>query len=166
MNITHNLSHTAEYLAWQDMRARCNTPTHRSFRYYGGRGITVDECWSTFEQFIADMGFRPTPQHSLDRIDNALGYCPSNCRWATKAEQASNRRQYFQRSLDPMRYIRQLKGQNIWRVCMTLYKGFRPTYYFKTLTEALDFRSNLEMERTMHQQLGFYLRKASKRGEG
>ena len=164
MNTTHGLSGTPEYIAWNDMRQRCNNSNNGCYQYYGGRGITVDSCWDTFQQFIDDMGPRPSSQHSLERVDNNLGYCPSNCVWATKPEQINNRRQWFQPPKSPMRYIRQLPGQSIWRVCMTLVKGHRPTFYFKTLDEALEFRANTEMEREMHQRLGFYLRQAGSKG--
>ncbi|MGH9252235.1 MAG: hypothetical protein ACRD0W_22370 [Acidimicrobiales bacterium] len=82
-----------EYLAWSNMRGRCLRPTHKSYRYYGGRGITIDRRWDTFEGFLADMGRRPGPEYSLDRIDNDGNYDPGNCRWATRSQQNSNRRQ-------------------------------------------------------------------------
>jgi len=81
-----------EYKSWQDMRARCNRKNHRNYHNYGGRGITVDPLWNTFERFIADMGPKPTPDHTLERIDVNKGYGPDNCRWATKSEQYRNMR--------------------------------------------------------------------------
>jgi len=83
---------TAEYRAWCGIIDRCLNPNHRDYRYYGGRGITVDPRWRDFVTFLADAGPRPSPAYSLDRIDNALGYAPGNVRWATKVEQARNRR--------------------------------------------------------------------------
>lgn len=83
---------TPEYRAWQSLKNRCTNPNARDYPYYGGRGIKVCQRWlNSFENFLADMGRRPTPQHSLDRIDPDGDYEPSNCRWATKQEQARNR---------------------------------------------------------------------------
>jgi hypothetical protein len=78
-----------EYAVWASMIARCNTPTHKAFPRYGGRGITVCERWRRYEHFIADMG--PCPRGlTLERIDNDKGYEPSNCKWATRAAQNRN----------------------------------------------------------------------------
>lgn len=85
-----------EYSAWIEMKQRCLNPRHHAWRYYGGRGITVCERWRhSFEDFLEDMGPRPSAHHSLDRVDNNRlvdSYSKENCRWATWLQQASNRR--------------------------------------------------------------------------
>jgi len=82
---------TPEYEAWSGLRKRCNNELSPDFPNYGGRGISVCQEWGDFSVFLTDMGARPEGA-SIDRIDNDLGYCKSNCRWATPAEQARNRR--------------------------------------------------------------------------
>jgi hypothetical protein len=88
--LTHGRTHTPEYESWAQMRHRCSNPNHHAFARYGGRGIRVCARWDSFEIFLADMGQRPSPKHSLDRVDNDGNYEPSNCRWATRLQQSRN----------------------------------------------------------------------------
>lgn len=80
------------YNSWRGMLDRCRGPSSISYRNYGARGIAVCERWGDFRSFLADMGERPSLKHSLDRINNDLGYEAANCRWATAKEQSRNRR--------------------------------------------------------------------------
>lgn len=86
---------TAEYRAWLAMRTRCNNPKARGWENYGGRGITIFPLWQhSFQAFLDHVGTKPSPHHSLDRIDNDGHYVPFNVRWATVSEQNANRRPY------------------------------------------------------------------------
>ena len=88
----HGQHKTPEYKAWVKMRFRCLNPNEPSFHSYGGRGIKVCKRWAKFENFIEDMGKRPSKKHSIDRVDVNGDYKPSNCRWATIRQQSRNRR--------------------------------------------------------------------------
>ena len=81
-----------EYNSWQNMKKRCLYPKSREYARYGARGITIHPPWvHSFETFLSDVGPKPTPQHSIDRIDNDGNYEPGNVRWATPKEQSANR---------------------------------------------------------------------------
>lgn len=81
-----------EYRTWVVMKRRCSDTNFAGYSEYGGRGVTVCERWLVFDNFLADMGRAPSEEHTLDRLNPLGGYSPENCRWATRLEQGSGRR--------------------------------------------------------------------------
>ncbi len=92
-NTTHGMKNTPEYRVWTSIKTRCNNPANKSYPDYGGRGISVSPEWTkSFQAFFAYVGKRPSPYHSIDRIDNDGNYEEGNVQWATKDVQRKNRR--------------------------------------------------------------------------
>ena len=92
---THHLTDTPEYYVWAQILQRCWNPNNCNYRRYGSRGIRVCKRWQKFDNFIADMGERPSSKHSIERKNNNGNYTPRNCKWATKREQVRNTRRNF-----------------------------------------------------------------------
>jgi hypothetical protein len=92
-NFIHGMTGTTEYTIWLHMKQRCLNPKAPDYHNYGGRGITICPRWQdSFEAFFADMGPRPSPQYTMERVRNMDGYSPDNCVWGTAVDQGRNRR--------------------------------------------------------------------------
>lgn len=105
---SHGLCNTRLYKTYDNMIQRCTNPNHTNWDNYGGRGIKVCDDWSTFEVFRDDMGPKPKDAE-LDRIDNERGYEPDNCRWVSKSENLSNRRNWGASKHKGVTFNKQLK---------------------------------------------------------
>lgn len=91
-NRKHGLAGLQEYKIWTGMLTRCCNPKSKSYPRYGGSGVTVSDDWRSFESFYRDMGPRPSPDHSIERLNLHLGYEKGNCVWATRTQQARNKK--------------------------------------------------------------------------
>lgn len=90
-NRTHGMSTHPAFQQWADMKSRCLNKSHVWYSSYGGRGITVDESWLSFDVFWSDMGDSWGKGLQINRIDNDKGYCKDNCKWSTRSEQQRNK---------------------------------------------------------------------------
>ena len=128
---THGMTDTPEFKAWLSMRDRCNRETHEFFGHYGGRGVTICARWDVFENFLTDVGPRPSPAYSIDRYPNNDGnYEPGNVRWATRRDQTLNRRCTLMVEIEgnkiPVVEACRLLGLNHNTVSRRIYRGWTP----------------------------------------
>lgn len=112
---THGLTNDNRFYIYRGIVKRCTQPTDKDFHRYGGRGITLCDRWLLGEHgkpgilcFFEDIGARPSPAHTIERVDNNAGYNPDNCIWALPKEQGLNRHNnYFPSGVDPQLVCRE-----------------------------------------------------------
>lgn len=142
----HGMTHTPEYQNWLAMKNRVKNKSHINFEKYGGSGIIVCDRWlHSFENFYADVGNRPTPKHSIDRIDNDGNYEPNNCRWADNTLQNYNK---GIRSSNKSGHtgVTFHNRDELW-LARFKYKGqILLSKYFKNKDDAIDARLNAELK--------------------
>jgi hypothetical protein len=144
-NTTHNKTYTPEFNVWQKMVDRCRNINNIGYNGYGGRGIRVCDRWKEkFINFLEDMGPKPTNKHTIERKNNEGDYEPSNCRWATRREQARNRRPQRQKEIKEVGVFR---VRNKFRAIIGI-KGNSATHlgYFNTLDEAIIARESAKIK--------------------
>lgn len=135
-NHTTHKTKSPTYRSWAMMKSRCLDPNYTQYKDYGGRGIDIFPEWLDFSAFLRDMGERPKGT-TLDRIDNNFGYSPMNCRWATKREQALNRRLQSNNTTGVIGVSKTKYGYRAY----STYMGKQINYgTFKTLEEAKEER--------------------------
>ena len=140
----HKMSYSREYSAWRDMKYRCYNPNVKSYKYYGARGITVCDRWlESFNNFIDDVGAKPSNKHSLDRIDNNGNYEPNNVKWSTQSEQRQNSRSFGKSGYKGVCFNKRSKS---WQV--TLWVNHKPKHigYYKKLEDAVNARKKAELK--------------------
>lgn len=141
---THGMYKSKEYKIWNSMIARCTNTNMKNYSDYGGRGIFVCERWMDFNNFISDMGTRPTDNHTIERKDNDKGYNPENCVWATRDIQYRNRRVY-KTSISGHRGIQWHKENKNWVSRITVNKKTIHLGSFENLEDAIEARKKAEL---------------------
>lgn len=138
----HKKSHSSEYHAWGNMIQRCSNSNHPEYKNYGARGIMVCEEWrSSFERFFEDMGEKPSPKFSLDRINNEKGYFKENCRWTDASTQATNQREKENKTTG-IKNISYSKRDGLYYVAIER-KGQRKRKAFKRLDDAVSWKEKV-----------------------
>jgi hypothetical protein len=142
----HDYVGTSEYNTWSNMRRRCNNVNDKYYKNYGGRGISVCDEWNnSFLRFIEDMGNKPNPNYSIDRIDNNKGYYKENCRWADRTTQNNNQR-VRKDNKSGVKGVFYDNARKVWT--SVLYKNKKRVHIMnhKTKEEAIKYRLKAELE--------------------
>lgn len=145
-NKTHGISNTSTYSSWANMLTRCYNKNYHSYQHYGGRGIIVCEEWrKSFDNFLKDMGEKPSKSFTLDRVDPFGNYEPSNCRWATKAEQSRNRR-LPDNNTSGQAGVCWHKSREVWCASISVEGKKKYLGEFKDINKAIQVRKEAELK--------------------
>jgi hypothetical protein len=131
----YNVRRHPNYWVWVSMKQRCANDKTKSYVNYGNRGISYHHAWERFEGFCKDMGLRPSPHHSLERVDNSKGYLPSNCIWADRFAQAANRRT-FKNNTSGVRGVSKAKSGRFIARCQIEKNRYKLAGTFNTTKDA------------------------------
>ena len=142
---THGKSGSDTYSVWDHMKQRCLNPNNSRYHQYGGRGIGICERWMSYENFLEDMGERPSKEFSIDRIDNDKGYSPDNCRWATATQQMRNQ-SIKSTNKSGVRGVHLSSRGNRWIAQIAVNKKTKHLGCFLTKEEAIAARKKAEKE--------------------
>lgn len=132
---------SSEYISWKQMLDRCTNENLPRYKDYGGRGITVCERWRDFNNFLSDMGRKPSSKHSIERIDNNGNYEPGNCKWATDTEQAINQR-IRKDNTTGVKGVYLIRGK--WQASIGVDGKLIYVGYFDTKEQAIEARKRAE----------------------
>lgn len=146
-----NQAGSSTYRSWHAARRRCSDASDKRWHRYGGRGISVCERWASFDNFLQDMGEKPTPKHQLDRINNDLGYFPDNCRWVLNIQNCNNTSKCrkiaaFGRTLTISEWAREI-GCNPETIRARLDRGWPPE---KAVSEPIDKKFHSKKRNAAH----------------